>query len=83
MERVYYETMKRPEMTPEQGQRYIKLQVGVAKLMLELGSVESPAEYVDRVAAIFEMMIMGELKMATEKEVEDMRNQVRNQLKLK
>lgn len=70
-------------MTPEQGQRYIKLQVGVAKLMLDLGTIESPAEYVDRVAAIFEMMIMGELKMATEKEVEDMRNQVRNQLKLK
>lgn len=75
--------MKRSEMTPEQGQRYIKLQVGVARLMLELGTIESPAEYVDRVAALFEMVIMGELKKATNEEIAEMRQQVRNQLKLK
>ena len=75
--------MKRPEMTSEQGQKYIRLQVGVAKLMLDLGTIESPQEYVDRVAALFEMLILGQLKIATDAEVEEMRQQVRKQLQLK
>jgi len=72
------EQLPLPEMTPRQNEEYIRIQVALVKLMLSLGAIKSVDDYVERFAPMFEMIIRGQVYIATNAEIEDMRGKIRN-----
>ena len=64
------------DFTPEEGRMYIQLNLLLARLMLSQKTVANIDEFIERVAPIVEMVVKGCLKLASEAEINAMREQV-------
>ena len=68
---------KIPEWTREQREEYIRINYMIAKFMLDTRAALTIGDFIEKTAPLIEPLLTAQLRLSTDAELDEMRNEVR------